>query len=248
MKFDDKGACVGAMASVVLLLAAASCAQDARKPNDGDPPAGREAAQRPEAPPFDDHADRPRMPPPPERGPEHHPERGLNGGPRPPSPRGGPAHPPPEFHAPGFDPAGFDPGRPPLGGPRPMGDAGSRRDAGRQSPPRPFPSPSAALEKYDPEMYKLLQEDQKWERTTADLAMRWRFAPRAERDALKKELTEAVNQHFEARQQRRRLQLQRLEEELQSLRAAIEKRDQARTDVIERRVSELLGVEEQLGF
>jgi hypothetical protein len=108
--------------------------------------------------------------------------------------------------------------------------------------------PPEALERYDPEMYELLKRDQELERQTAELSMQHRRAPQEEREALKKQLTEAVQRHFDARQERRRLQLKRLEEELQSLREAIEKRDGARDEVINRRVAELLGVEETLGF
>jgi hypothetical protein len=114
--------------------------------------------------------------------------------------------------------------------------------------PRPFPMPPEALERYDPQMYELLKQDQELERQTAELSMQHRRAPEEQREALKKQLTEAVEKHFDARQERRRLQLKRLEEELQSLREAIEKRDAAREEVINRRVSELLGVEDRLGF
>jgi hypothetical protein len=97
-------------------------------------------------------------------------------------------------------------------------------------------------------LYKLLREDQELERQTADVAMRWRRAPKGERESLQQELTELVEKHFQARQDRRRMQLKRLEEELQSLREAIEKRDAARKEVIDRRIAELLGTPDDLGF
>jgi hypothetical protein len=114
--------------------------------------------------------------------------------------------------------------------------------------PRPFPTPSEALERYDPELYELLKQDQELERQTADLSMQYRRAPEEERTALKTQLGELVQQHFDVRQERRRLQLKRLEDELKALRTAIEKRDEARDDVIDRRLLELLGQEDTLGF
>jgi hypothetical protein len=108
--------------------------------------------------------------------------------------------------------------------------------------------PPEALEKYDPQMYKLLTQDHELERQTAELAMQLRRAPAEERTAIKKQLGELVQQHFDVRQERRRLQLKRLEDELQALRVAIEKRDEARDAVIHRRLLELLGEEDTLGF
>ncbi len=186
----------------------------------------RESHERPSQPvmpSFDDANDRPHRAPPTFL-PGWKPDEGV----RVPSPPG-------------------EPKRPKLApGPMPLHGA-SPQQVG-PLPPLPFLAPAETLEKYDPELYQLLKDDQEFERKTADLAMRWRRAPKNEREALQQELTDAVSQHFELRQRRRRLQLERLEQELQSLRKAIEKREQAREAVIHRRVAELLGIEEELGF
>ena len=204
-------------------------AQELQRGSDSRPAAERTSQKREGTPPFDDRADRP--PRPQEFGPEGEPRHPPVGGfPRPPR---------------GFDGPPPEGDRPPRGG---FGPPGYPSEPGGQRPPRPIPSPPAALEKYDPELYQLLKDDQELERQTADLAMRWRRAPREEREALQKELTEAVDKHFDLRQQRRRLQLKRLEEELQALRDAIEKRDAARQDVIQQRVSELLGTDDHIRF
>ncbi len=53
-----------------------------------------------------------------------------------------------------------------------------------------------------------------------------------------------VEEHFKVRQQRRMLELKRLEQQLQHLRQALERRAETRQKLIDRRVSELLGPED----
>jgi hypothetical protein len=205
----------------LIAFAAATAAQEAPRGDASRKVRGAEAGE--EVPPFNDRADQPGQP----RGPG----RGFEGPRNPPGPLRESNERPP-----------LDPNRGPAGG-----QSGFRPPAERGGP-RPFPTPPEALEKYDPELYELLKQDETLERQTANLSMQYRRAPTLEREALRKQLAETVNRHFDIRQQRRRMQLKRLEEELQSLREAIEKRDAARTEVIDRRVSELLGVEDSLGF
>jgi hypothetical protein len=61
-------------------------------------------------------------------------------------------------------------------------------------------------------------------------------------------LEKLVNQHFDARQNRRQLEIKRLEEGLQRLRDAIAERNKARNEVVNKRVKELLGQADDLGF
>ena len=70
----------------------------------------------------------------------------------------------------------------------------------------------------DPEMYKVLKEDRDLEHRTRELAMQYRRASSDERTKIKQQLEETVNKHFDVRQQRRTLELKRLEGELQRLR------------------------------
>jgi len=104
------------------------------------------------------------------------------------------------------------------------------------------------LEKNDPEMYKFSKEEADLERRTRELAMQYRRAPAAERDEIKQQLEKLVNQHFDARQQRRQLEIKRIEEELQRLREAIDRRNKARKELVGKRVTELLGQEDEMGF
>jgi hypothetical protein len=97
-------------------------------------------------------------------------------------------------------------------------------------------------------MYKLLKEDQDLEHQTRELVMQYRRAPSDQRDKLKAQITELVNKHFDVRQQHRSLQLKRLEGELQRLREVIDRRSKARKEIVEKRLSELIGHEDELRF
>jgi hypothetical protein len=57
-----------------------------------------------------------------------------------------------------------------------------------------------------------------------------------------------VEQHFEVRQKRRELQVQRLAEELERLRAAIGRRNESRPAIVEQRLRDLLGEPRDLDF
>ncbi len=134
-------------------------------------------------------------------------------------------------------------------GPPPFGPDG--RMGPDHRPPGPPHGPWGDLEsmqKMDPEMYKLLKEDRDLERQTRELVMQYRRAPSEQREKLKSQVNELVNKHFDVRQQRRSLELKRLEDELQRLRETIDRRSKARKEIVEKRVSELIGREEELRF
>ena len=78
--------------------------------------------------------------------------------------------------------------------------------------------------------------------------MQYRRASGDERTKIKQQLEETVNKHFDVRQQRRTLELKRMEGELQRLREVIDRREKARKEIVEKRVTELLGTERELEF
>ena len=165
-----------------------------------------------------------------------------------PPPKEGPRKPMVPFRPgePGFDdPLGA---RPPRGGNvpgPPDGPPGASRGPiflpGAPNGPPGMPA-------YDPPMHKLDMEEFELSRKTTELTMRYRNAPAEEREQVKKELTESVNRHFDVRQERRELQLKRLEEELQRLRESIQARNEAREQIVNRRIAELLGDKDDLSF
>lgn len=161
----------------------------------------------------------------------------------------------------------FRPGEPgfddPWGGRSPRGDEGPKPPRGVDLPGPPDGPPGASrgpiflpgapngppgMPAYDPPMHKLDMEEFELSRKTTELTMRYRNAPAEEREQVTKELTESVNRHFDVRQQRRELQLKRLEEELQRLRESIQARNEAREQIVNRRIAELLGDKDDLSF
>ena len=196
-------------------------------------------------------------------GPEDRRPRDMRGGP--PDDGNGP----PQFsdgpHGPGRD-GQFPPGPPPEGRdgpgrdghypPGPSGPEGGPRHHGPGEGPMPpgmHPGPwpfgdKGALEEHDPEMYKVMQQDRELDHKSRELAAQYRQAPSQQRDAVKKLLEQVVEQHFDVRQQRHALELKRLEEELKRLHERMDRRAKARKEVVEKRVSELLGIDDDLHF
>jgi hypothetical protein len=183
-----------------------------------------------------------------------------------------PPHGPPGM-GPGFPPPGGPPGMGPGGmgpggmGPGGMGPQGPGREGDRRGPPNGpdgrarherglqagpgMPGPRehlAMLEKSDPEMYKLVKADMDLERQSRELAMQYRRASSDERAKLKDKIKEVVAKHFDVRQERRALELKRLETQLQRLRESIERRKNDRDKLVDQRVSELVGREEEERF
>jgi len=230
-------------AALLLALGAAAPAQDEDKPPKPDRKAGRKAPGGRDA-----DAERPPRPDTEGRGPGT-----FRGGRTPARPPGGPGG--PGMRRPGgpgmFRPSDSGgPGGP--GGPgmlRPEGPGGAGQHGARARfghlrwPHHNWES----LEQRDPEMYKLLKADHDLERQTRELAVQYRQAPDDEKSSIEKQMKEVVDKHFQVRQDRRRLELKRLEEELKRLRDSFEQRNKAREGIVEKRVSQLLG-EDAPGF
>jgi hypothetical protein len=133
------------------------------------------------------------------------------------------------------------PNAPPPLGPRPDGPP-------LQRPPRGPYEDWNALERHDPEMFKLQKQDMELDRQTRDQAEQYRHASKDERVKIKQQVQELVNKHFDVRQQRRALELKRLEDEIKQLREEVERREKGRKDLVEKRLSELLGHDDEMRF
>ena len=96
----------------------------------------------------------------------------------------------------------------------------------------------------DSEMAKLMREDMELEQQSHQLAAKCRAASDEERTKIKKQIVELVSKQFDVRQQRRTLELKRMEEELKRLRDLLDRRAKAQKDLIKKHVVELLGPEE----
>lgn len=97
------------------------------------------------------------------------------------------------------------------------------------------------LEQDDPEMYALLKSDFEMERKSLEISNQLRQLPRDQRVKLKEELTKLLDEHFDVRQKRRELQIKRMEEDLQKLRANVAKRNESRREIVGKRLNELTG-------
>ncbi len=163
---------------------------------------------------------------------------------------GGPGGRRPGAHGPGMP--GFGPHRPAMPGQGPMpGPGGPPDQPGPMHPPGAPRWPYedwATLERNDPEMYKLLRADAELEQRTRDLALQYRRAPKDQQEKIEAELQKLVGEHFDVRQQRRLLELKRLEQELKRLQDSIDRRNAAREQIVKDRVRELLGTDEGLRF
>ncbi len=183
---------------------------------------------------------RPMNPPPQGRG-----RPPMEGGLAPGAPGEGPPRVRNNRPAPERGPATFS-NNPPFGGGGPMRGGEPSGPGFRPGGPRPLEQ--QRLRQDDPEMYALVEQDQQLEQQTQELAEQLRRAASDQREKLKSQLAELVNKHFDVRQQRRALQLKRMEDELARLRDAIQQRHEARESIVKERLLELTGDPRDLGF
>lgn len=137
--------------------------------------------------------------------------------------------------------------RPPMGPDGPPGGHYGGPHGGPGGPPPGQPN-WEQMKKHDPEMYELEMADLEMERKTHDLSRGFHMAPKDKQDELRKEIREVVTKHFEVRQQRRKLQLERMEKELKRMRDEIARRNDARDQVVNKRVADLTGERGELDF
>ncbi len=101
----------------------------------------------------------------------------------------------------------------------------------------------------DPEMRKLLEEDEKMEKQAEVIAQRFRtIADTARRVVARTELEQLTKTHFDLRQKRRELEISRLEDQLKRVRESLKKREDAKDLIIKRRIAKLLGEHDDLAF
>jgi hypothetical protein len=105
--------------------------------------------------------------------------------------------------------------------------------------------PMGRMHGADREMLILQQKDMAFEQEASQLASQYQGAPKEEQEKIKKQIVEIVNKQFDVRQQRRALELKRLESELKRLREIVDRRAKARKQLVDKRVTELVGPEEQ---
>jgi len=140
--------------------------------------------------------------------------------------------------------AQFPPG---AGGPPGRGPVGPGGPAGAPLPPGP--------DEFFPRVQELQKRHEQLEMRSRELAEhlragRFEPVPPEERERLRAELERTVNEQFDVRTELRRIDLERIERDLQrlhervdSLRRELERRQRERAGIIERRIQQLLGDE-----
>ncbi len=98
-------------------------------------------------------------------------------------------------------------------------------------------------------MAKLFEQDFELERKTMQLTEDFHKAPSDNaRDEARKRLKETVTRHFTVRQERRELELKRLEEQLDHLRSSVKQRAEQQNAIIDSRLRELIDDEDMPRF
>jgi hypothetical protein len=95
----------------------------------------------------------------------------------------------------------------------------------------------------------LTQKELELERQSHDLARQYgRTESRDEKDKLKDKMAEVLNQQFDAQQQRRKDEIKHIEEQLKKLQELMRKREDAKREIVRRRLEQLLQEAEGLGW
>jgi hypothetical protein len=99
------------------------------------------------------------------------------------------------------------------------------------------------FEKWHKEMDSLMRREEDLGEQASGLADKYRDAPTDKKAEIKSELEKIVEQQFDLRQERRAMEVKRLEEDLKRIRTMMDRRKEARKQVVSNRVAELLDEE-----
>ncbi len=101
------------------------------------------------------------------------------------------------------------------------------------------------MKRTDQEMYELMVENMRLERTTRDLSRDYRRAleagRKAQADKIRQELAARLQEHFDVRQRMRERELHAIEQRLAQMRQSLEERRNSRDQLIQQRLDQLTG-------
>jgi len=100
----------------------------------------------------------------------------------------------------------------------------------------------------DAEMVELARREAELDHHSAMLAEKYRRTGENGRGEIQKQIEKLVSEQFDLRQERRQKEVKRLEEQIKKLHDSIEKRQKAKADIIDRRVKDLLGQDDDTRF
>jgi hypothetical protein len=124
-----------------------------------------------------------------------------------------------------------------------------RREAPAERPPiqaRHIENPTAKPERPSEPVETRASSAQQVDQIMAEverLAERYRQADPAQRESIAAKVKQLVTRAFELREQERMQRVQRMERELQALKEELQRRQQHRKEIIERKVAEVLGMD-----
>ena len=108
---------------------------------------------------------------------------------------------------------------------------------------------TAGPQRPDPEIEQLLKKDTEMEVQVQVLVKEWHEQKDEKvRGDLRSQVEKLTKEHFDLRQQRRELELSRLEAQLERVRASVKKRSEVKDLIIQRRIARLLGEEDDFAF
>jgi hypothetical protein len=99
----------------------------------------------------------------------------------------------------------------------------------------------------DPELQRFAAREADLERRTQTLARTYVGADKEARADVTKQLKETIEEHFRVRQERRRIEVRRLLDQVERLERQLDKRESNKGQIVNRRFAELTG-EDELGF
>lgn len=89
-------------------------------------------------------------------------------------------------------------------------------------------------------MTELLKQEDELDNQANNLAAKYQKAVTGDKDKIQKQIEETVNKQFEVRQKRRKLQLDRMQKDLDELRTIYENKNASKDALIKGRVQQLL--------
>lgn len=135
-------------------------------------------------------------------------------------------------NAPKFPPKGFDKNGKPGQGKRPAPGGANRMHRFHDM---------STLRQNDPELFKLISVDAELDRKVKELVRQYKSAKdEKQKENLRKKISESCQKHFEVRQQRRELELNRMKAWLNQMEEGVKKSRENSEKIIQQRVSNLL--------
>jgi hypothetical protein len=136
-------------------------------------------------------------------------------------------------------------GMPGRGGMPGGGDVAPPRGRGMLGGPM---LPGADRMPEDPQTVRFIREEEELEKNSFRLAQSVRSAQGGERERQMKQLGDTLTKLFEVRQNRRKMELEHLMQQVERLRRSVDAREQRKGDLVQKKLREMIGEGDDIGF